>query len=391
MLVGASALGAAAESATTAPGSLGAALRDGLLLKPGLIYLNSGTLGASPARVLEATVAAWRDIEQDPADILFGPYIVATEQVRAKAAAFLNCGKEEMAITASTTDGMNIVAQGIDWHENDRVLTTDHEHPGGEVCWEYFAKRRGVVIDKIQLPLSVERPEQVVDLLAAKLTRTTRVISVSHVLYTTGLRMPIARISELAKKNGSLLVVDGAQALGLPVDVKALGCHAYATSAHKWLLAPKGTGLLYISTDAGPRIDPLYLQSGRQVYTATTGTRAVPLVMGLGAAIDYVSAPGNAAREAHVLQLREALVAGLRANPRIKVYTAPAGEMASSIVTCAPISGPNYVQLTKTLLDKYNIVVGAKDRVSGLRVSLHMYNSLADVDALLKALRTELA
>ena len=112
--------------------------------------------------------------------------------------------------------------------------------------------------------------------IAAGIRTETKVISVSHVLWTTGRKMPVAEIAALSRDKGLLCVVDGAQAVGgMPVDVKALGCHAYATTGHKWLLGPKGIGLLYISADAADAIKPVQWMSGKKFVSGSTRRRAI--------------------------------------------------------------------------------------------------------------------
>ena len=137
--------------------------------------------------------------------------------------------------------------------------------------------------------------EQSWRLLTRGIRKETKVISVSHVLWTTGRKLPVAEIAAIARKKGILCVVDGAQAVGgMPVDVKALGCHAYATTGHKWLLGPKGIGLLYISADAADAIKPVQWMSGKKFVSGSTGVGPLVLVMGLGAAIEAATARGLA-------------------------------------------------------------------------------------------------
>jgi selenocysteine lyase/cysteine desulfurase len=231
------------------------------LLPPGMIHLNTASLGATPRVVLDRTLAAWRELESSPVLMAYGnaenTVLSAVERVRKRAAGFLGCEQDELLITRCTTDAMSTVAQGMRWNAGERVLTTDREHDGGSLCWAYIAQRHGVVVDRIAIALDEHESATIVRRFAAVITPATRVISVSHVISSTGLRMPIAEISALARERGILCVVDGAQAVGaIPVNVKALGCHAYATSGHKWLMAPKGTGLLYVleqrPIDLGP-------------------------------------------------------------------------------------------------------------------------------------------
>jgi selenocysteine lyase/cysteine desulfurase len=187
--------------------------------------------------------------------------------------------------------------------------------------------------------------------------------------------------------------VDGAQAVGgIAVDVKALGCHAYATSGHKWLLAPKGTGLLYLSEELGKAIDPIALQGGRAAYSESSGVTSIPSVLGVGAAIAYVSAIGLASIESHNLGLRNRLFAALAGVPKLRVVSAPAGPLASPLLTFALPDDIKSDDFQKRLRDKHKVQlkVVPKNWLNGNRVSTHLFNTEQDVDALVAALRAEL-
>ncbi|MBI84773.1 MAG: hypothetical protein CMJ81_16395 [Planctomycetaceae bacterium] len=369
-------------------------LRGQFLLPRDQVYMNNGSLGPSPSYVLQQTHQAWRELEQDPVGLAFGPLLSRAEKVRGKAADFLGCSSEEISVTRNTTEAMNTIAQGIQLQKGDRVLTTDHEHPGGVVCWEYYAKRRGVVIDRVSLPGPPQSAEQLVALIEEKLRKDTAVVSISEVTSTTGLRLPVSQIAEVVRANGSLLVVDGAQAPGaLQVDVKQLDCDAYATSAHKWMLAPKGSGLLYIHQDARQRIDPLLLQHGSQVYTASTGTRDIPGIIGLAAAIEFLNRVGKERIERRVRQLRQQLYSGLQKLPRGKVASPPDGPLSSALVSFSLPSGVSCSSLAGTLRSRHKIIVKpvAANGLNAIRLSVHIYNSEEETEKLLAALKQELA
>jgi selenocysteine lyase/cysteine desulfurase len=366
---------------------------DDFLLAPGLVYLQTGSLGPTPRPVVERTVAAWKELELNPVFYGFGPQERAMEDVRAKAASFIGCKTAELLITRSTTEGMNWVAQGLDLKAGDRVLTTNQEHPGGRVCWDYVSRRLGVAIDVVAIAPGDHDAQAIVDRIAKAITPRTRVLSFSHLLTSTGLRMPVAEISALARRRGCLAVVDGAQAVGgISVDVKALGCHVYATSGHKWLLAPKGTGLLYLSEELGSRVDPIPLQAGRAVYSASSGVTHIPGVLGLAAAIDYVSAIGMATIEAHNLALRNRLYDALRGVRALRVVSAPAGPLASPLLTYELPESVKADALYQRLSDRHKVVVKVvpSEWLNGNRISTHLFNTAADTEALVAALKQEL-
>ncbi len=372
----------------------GLAASDDILLEPGLTYLQTGSLGPTPRPVMERTIAVWKDLELDPTAKGYGPIETTMEDVRAKAAAFIGCHTRELVLTNSTSEGMNWVAQGISWSPGERVLTTDQEHPGGRACWDYVARRYGVAIDVVVIPPGENDPQAIVERFANLMTPRTRVLSFSHLLTSTGLRMPVAELSALARRSGCLSVVDGAQAVGgIDVNVKALGCHAYATCGHKWMLAPKGTGLLYLSDDLAGRVDPITLQSGREAYTASTGVCSLPSVHGMAAAIDYHNALGKARIEAHNVALGRYLYEALKTVPKIRVVSATPGPLASPLLTYAlPADVPSGA-LHARLHAKHRVEVKVvpANFMNGQRISTHLFNTERDVDALIAALKIELA
>jgi selenocysteine lyase/cysteine desulfurase len=205
--------------------------------------------------------------------------------------------------------------------------------------------------------------------------------------------MPVAELSALARSRGAIAVVDGAQAAGgIPVDLKALGCHAYATSGHKWLLAPKGTGLLYLSEELGKTIDPIALQGGRAAYSESSGVTSIPSVLGLGAAVAYVSAIGIGKIEAHNLGLRARLYEALREIPKLRVVSAAPGPLASPLLTCELPADIKSDAFHQRMRDTYRIELKRvpANWLNGIRVSTHLFNTEQDVAELTAALKREL-
>jgi len=365
---------------------------DDFAFAPGLVYLQTGSLGPTPRAVMERASEAWTQLELNPAFYAYQELEHEMEGVRAKAAAFMGCKTDELVITTSTTAGMNWTAQGLTFAPGDRVLTTDQEHPGGRVCWDYVARRYGVTIDVVAIPPEEHDAQSIIDHVSKAFTPRTRVLSFSHILSSTGLRMPVAELSALARARGCIAVVDGAQAVGsCPVDVKALGCHVYATSGHKWLLGPPGTGLLYLSEELGKTIDPIPLQSGHASYSASSGVPSIPGILGLGAAIDYVSAIGLDRIESHNLALRNRLHAALQNVSRVRVVSAPSGPLASALLSYTLPDDVRSGALHERLRDKHKIEVKVVpgNWFNGNRISTHLFNSEHDVDALVAALQLE--
>lgn len=364
-------------------------VRTHFLLNPGVAHFNCGTLGAAPRVVLDAISAAMAEIEGNPSSNIFGPVGARLNGVYEQAAAFLGSGPGETVVTRNTTEGMNMVADGIDFEPGDEVLTTTHEHHGGLVGWEQAERRRGVRIVKVPIPAPARDQDQIVSLLAAAVTDRTRVVSVSHVCTITGIVMPLARIAaEITGPRGILLVCDAAQAPGmLRIDVKALGVDTYASSSHKWMLAAKGSGLLYIRKEVQDRVRPTFLSTGYAPYTAATGTRNVAQIIGHGVAMEFHERIGRDRVEARCLELRNLLRSGLAGLPGHHFLTGEAPELASGIVS---------IGLDRAKVGDVAAALGAQDLVvkvmpiaeyNGLRFSTHVFNSEREVERLLAALR----
>ena len=367
---------------------------DDFAFEPGLIYLQTGSLGPTPRPVMDRAIAAWKDLELNPSAKGYGALEHEMEVVRAAAAQFIGCGTEEVVLTNCTSEGMNWTAQGIAWGAGDRVLTTDQEHPGGRVCWDYVARRHGVALDIVPIPHGENDAQAIIDRFERAITPRTRVLSFSHILSSTGLLMPVAELSRLARSRGCIAVVDGAQALGaMPVNVKTLGCHVYATSGHKWLLGPKGTGLLYLSEELGNTVDPIALQGGRVSYSTSSGVTSIPSVIALGATFAYMTTIGLDRINAHNLALRNRLFAALRSVPKVQVVSAAPGPLATALLTFRLPGNFESRAFQTTMRDKHHmeLKVVPKNWMNGIRVSTHLFNTESEVDALVTALGTELA
>jgi selenocysteine lyase/cysteine desulfurase len=355
-----------------------------ILLKPGFIHLNTGSLGCTPRSVLDA-ISGWMiEIESDPVHMVWGPIGYQAEDVRARAAAFLGAQTDEVALIENTTTGMNMVAEGISpWIKpGDEILTTNHEHPGGMVCWEWLVKHKGVKIVQIPMPAPARDVDQIVELVKKHITPRTRVCSFSHVETITGLRMPLAQISEVTRPRNILLVCDGAQAPGmLKIDVKALGVDTYASSSHKWLLASKGSGLLYIRKEAQDRIQPTALSTGYGTYTAASGTRNVAQLLGHGVAIDIHNAIGREAIEKRCKGLSAYLRKRFGQIPELKLISATDPELTSGIASFSLKKG-KMSEIYEQLYKEHQIIVKAvpKAEYNAFRFSTHIYNNEQEID-----------
>lgn len=365
------------------------------LFADGLTYLNTGTLGPCRRDTIEESLKIWEELESLPIKFYgkFGAESLA-EKTRGIAAGFLGCDISEMLITNSTTSGMNAIAQGLRLKAGDRILTTDQEHGGGLLCWNYFARYYGVIVDKINIPPAENNAELILKRIKDNLRKKTKLISVSHVFSSTGLRMPIAEISSLARIHGALCIVDGAQAAGaIKVNVKELGCHAYATSGHKWLMGPKGTGLLYLSKDAQDIIRPMQFEESYNTYNDGNGVVNLACILGLGKAIEYLESVGISKIEEHNLALRQQLYGHLKGLNNVTIMSPAEGPLVSPMLTLLLPDRFERTAFVKMLFDKHKLSIRATHKefgFNGIRFSPHIFNTKKEIDFAADVLRQEL-
>jgi L-cysteine/cystine lyase len=237
-----------------------AAVRAALPALEAGIYLNTGSVGPIPAEAA-AAMDEMAEYELRTGRAHFDYYeetLQRMAEARAATAAVLTADVGDIALTHSTTDGMNVGVWGIDWQPGDRAVTTSLEHPGGVGALYNLRARSG--IDLVFVDAGPTRSEaEVLDAFERAIDERTRAVVVSHVLWATGTVLPLARIAEIAHARGAFLIADGAQAAGaLPVDLAATGADVYAVAAQKWLLGPEGMGAVAVAPGARDRLRPAF-------------------------------------------------------------------------------------------------------------------------------------
>lgn len=428
--------------------------RDLFYVKHNVSYMNTATLGPMPRPALKCAVQVWETFETDPVDMYPWGSGMELDEVRGRAAAELGCDLDELVLTPSTTVSLNMVGEGLastgffssgSGAAKRNALTTDQEHGGG-LAWLLHWQAAGMVdrVDTVAVPYGRDATSETVlkafsDALAAAEAGgefTYDIVFASHILTTTGLQLPLAELAQLAHDHGALFVVDGAQAPGgVHVDLHATGADVYTVSAHKWLLAPTGSGLLYVKNSSAVRdlVRPTYLDGGYSAYTQASGTVPLQSIAGLGYVLDFFAAfGGTAAAEAHNLALREttydALVAlvdrlllagGGGGQPAARTGTgmssmAAAGKLGSANYTGLEVISPpaasgvaspivslnlppaviSNTDCVSRLLSEFGVVVkllpdheGGNPFVeNAIRISHHIFNDDRDVEKLLAGL-----
>jgi selenocysteine lyase/cysteine desulfurase len=363
-----------------------ALVRKQLLVPEKRIYLNTGSLGPCPVHIIDAMHALTRQLEMNPVRENWGPLGNQMELVRKKVADFIHAAVDEIVLTRNTTEGLSLIAQSLSIKEGDEIITTTLEHGGAEVGLEFLVKTKGAVLKKIELPLPVRSAEEVVSAVEKNITSRTKLILLSHVNTVTGMIMPFAEIARLSRPKGIFLLADGAQAPGTtPVDVKALGVDAYSASGHKWLMGPKETGFLYINKAVQESVKPAFIHSGNEAYTASSGTRNVATIIGLGMAIDFITSIGLEKIQQRTLQVRNYCLAELKKIKGLKVISPESRSLSTGIVSFSL----NTVKNTDVFhqLNEQDIIVKLLTQHNAIRISCHLFVSKQDIDQFIKALK----
>jgi isopenicillin-N epimerase len=378
-------------------------LKEYFYLDPEVIFLNHGSFGATPKPVF-AEYQAWQlRLERQPVLFLGRELDGLLRESRAALGEYLNADADDLVYIPNATHGANIIAHSLALQPGDEILTTDHEYGACDYAWEFNCQKTGAAYIHQHIPLPLCLEDEIVEQLWQGVTPRTRVIYLSHITSPTALRLPVEQICQRARQQGILSVVDAAHSPGqIPVDLQALGADFVTGNCHKWMLSPKGAAFLHVRREVQPLVEPLVISWGYGATPATTtGSRYIDLLQWTGtkdpAAFLSIPAAIQFMRDHHWDQVRQECHALLRqAVERICDLTGlpplyPLDSDFYSQMAIAPLpAGVDLTSLKARLYDEYRIEVPLiqwQDR-KFVRISIQGYNTGADVDALVVALKT---
>ncbi len=364
-------------------------------------YLNTGGLGPAPYPVLDAvhrSVLEFQSISEH------GHHHI--DEARTPVAAFLGALPSEVAFMRNATEANSTVASGLTFlREGDEVIFESHAHPGGSIPWLNRQKQHGLKVRIFEPDPTSEAGN--LERIEALITPRTRVIQVSHVTAPTGIRLPVEAIASMARDRGIWFHIDGAQSAGMfPVDVHSIGCDSYATSGHKWMGAPHGTGILIVReerldevmpTEAGAYSEAEYELPDEFRYNPTAqryepGTRDAASIIGIVAAVDFLESIGMERVARYGRELAQYLQAALHEIPGVEVLTPSDPSLSGSMTTFKADAMP-YDELYAFLTNEWQLRcrIVSERGIDAVRVSTHVFNSRADCDRVAEATRDALA
>lgn len=365
-----------------------------------LVYLNTGWSGPSAREVIDVLHRrALREAELGPTTLeVRHEKALLVRAARAAAARLVGAETDEIALTSTTTEGVNVVLRGLGLGSGDEVLTCNLEHSSVLVpCYE-LRRRFGVAVTVVRSSAR-ENAEELARLFEGALSPRTKLVVLSHISYNRGTRLPVERIIAAAHDLGALVLLDGAQAAGqIAVDVHALGVDFYAFPGHKYVLAPDALGALYVRRDLIERLEPLavahgvaerydfhggYLPRLNRMKKFEIATHSGPLLAAFVRAVELLESLGLLQVEARLRALADRLIAGLQRIPNVTLRSPLDAPLRSALVTFTVANlDPNE---TCAALWSLRRVVGRVVNDSRVRLSVAAFNDESDVDAALEA------
>ena len=376
-----------------------AQLRSAYMLDPEVTYLNHASIGTIPTAVFDARSRYLELCERNPWLYMWGgAWEGQREEVRAKAASLLHCNASEVSFTHNTTEAFNVLAHGLPLGQGDEVVFSSLNHDGASVCWSHMAAERGFTVKRFQFPVS-DVPKltkaDILNLYDEQITSKTRVLVLPHIDNMVGLRHPVRELAELARSKGvEFVAVDAAQTVGMmSVDLQRMGVDMFAASPHKWLQAPKGLGLMYLSESVRERVHPMWVTWGqrRDGWRGTGriyedyGTRNLAEVLTLADAIEFQSRMRPVEREARLRELWEYTRRRVMEHPRTDWRSPHSWELGGSLYA-VEIRDKNITEVSEWMFREHGIVF-RPFRSQGLntaRISPNVFNTEEEIERFLR-------
>lgn len=362
-------------------------IRHAFTVNRNLINLNNGGVSPSPKIVMETEKRYLEISNMGPSHFMWNVIGPEIETVRRRLAKAFGCDTEEMAITRNASEALQIVQMGMDLKAGDEVITTNQDYPRMITAWEQRVRRDGISLRKISFPVPPPSLDDLAERIERAVTPRTKVIHICHITNRTGQIFPVRRICQMARARGIETVVDGAHAFAqFPFTRDELDCDYYGTSLHKWVLAPVGTGFLYVRKEKIGKIWPM-MAAGPHLDTnirkfEEIGTHPASQRNAITEALTFHESIGTERKAARLRYLRRRWSARLRELPGVKLLTSDDPEMSCGIGFVS-VAGIPAAELAKHLLDKHRILVvstGVPGEYEGLRVTPNVYTTVEEID-----------
>ena len=374
-------------------------LKQQFLLRDDITYLNFGSFGACPKPVFKKYQQFQLELEQEPVQFITSNGLKYLETSREALGSYLHCHKDDLVYVTNPSYAVNAVAKSFDLKAGDEILTSSLEYGACDKAWEFYCKKTGAVYVKQSISLPINSKEEFVNEFFKGLSNKTKLVFISHITSSTGLRLPVEEICAAAKEKGIMTFVDGAHAPGqIPLNLQASPFDMYTGACHKWMMTPKGSSFLYVKKEFQQLVDPLVVSWGYDAlfpsqstfldYHQMNGTRDYSAFLTIPAAIQFMTDynwPQVAADCRRLVQQNALAFCELLDSAPL----APVNDDFILQLFSAEIKTTNSEKLHQHFFDEYKIeipVMRHGDKVY-LRYSINAFNNQQDLDTLFAAIK----
>ena len=357
-----------------------------------VINLNNGGCSPSPRVVHEAFKRTLDQSNLMPPYELWQLLEPNIESIRRELAKEAGCDPEELAITRNASEALQIAQCGLDLKAGDEVVTTDQDYPRMLDTWDQLARRKGIVVRRVAFPAPLTRPEDCLAAIQAEFRPATRVVHLSQLTFLSGSAPPVREVCAAARARGILSIVDGAHAFAhLPTNLHEMGCDYYGTSLHKWMMAPVGTGFLYMRREriaSHWALQPTNPSRDGDIRKfEEIGTHPAANHNAIAEAIVFHRGLGGARKLARLRWLRERWTSALAGNAKISFYT---DLSAGGALATVRVEGMEPGAVVNTLWEKWRILATpiTHPQITGIRVTPNVYTTPEEIDTFVAAMRS---
>jgi len=352
----------------------------------GIINLNNGGVSPSPRIVTDALVRYIWQQEDATAYTMWQILEPQSETIRTGLAEMFGCDREEIAITRNASESLEILLMGMNLKSGDEILTTTQDYPRMLTTLRQREQREGIVLKLVKIPIPPQNLDEITAAFERGITNRTRVVMIAHQVNITGQITPVKAVCDLARAKGIETIVDGAHSFAqFDFKQKDLGCDYFGTSLHKWLYAPKGTGLLFVKRDRIEKIWPLMAAESRQAHDIRKfeeiGTHSAAPRLAIGEAILFHRGIGGKRKEERLRYLSRYWMNQLKDIPRVRFNTSFAANQSCAIAN-VNIEGIEPGKIGSYLFDKHRIFTTpiVHEEFQGIRITPNIYTTLAELD-----------
>ena len=357
-----------------------------------IVNLNNGGVCPSP-RVVHEALKRYLDISnQAPVYHMWQILEPNIESVRRRLAAAFGCDREEIAITRNASEALQIAQLGVPLQAGDEVVTTNQDYGRMLDTWEQRVRRDGIRLKKISFPVPPPSLDDLADRLLAAITPATKVLHFCHITNLTGQIFPVRRLCDEARRRGVKTIVDGAHAFAhFPFTAGDLGCDFYGTSLHKWLLAPIGTGFLYVRRAEIGSLWPLTpAPAARQDDIRKfeeIGTHPAANHNAIAEALTFHEGIGVERKAARLRFLRDRWAQRLAGHRKVRLHTSLQPGHSCAIGTVQLTSVPTR-QLVERLWTDWRIIATpiVHEEYEGARITPNIYTTIEEIDTFATAM-----